>query len=114
VLGLAAGIAVACGGANAGPATSNPAGSSPTLHVLAGYPVAVRGTGFRGRERVVVTALSGRKRVVRRSIASSKGAFKVALPGADAGACVGFSVTAVGSRGSRATIKRSPGVCPQP
>jgi hypothetical protein len=113
LLTAVSGTAVACGGANASPRTTSAVRSTPALHLLDGYPVAVRGTGFKARERVVVTAVGG-KRLERRTTASSRGAFTMLLPGVDAGACTGFSVTAVGNLGSRATFKRSPGVCPQP
>jgi hypothetical protein len=113
LIAAVSGTAVACGGANASPSATRAAHSTPVLHLLAGYPVAVRGTGFKARERVVVTAVGG-KRLVRRTTASSRGAFTVSLPGVDAGACTGFSVTAIGNHGSRATFKLSPGVCPKP
>jgi hypothetical protein len=113
LIAVASGTAVACGGANASPSTTSAARSTPVLHLLAGYPVAVRGTGFKARERVVVTARGG-KRLVRRTTASSRGAFTMSLPGVDTGACNGFSVTAVGNHGSRATFKLSPRVCPKP
>jgi hypothetical protein len=106
-------ISVAWGGANGGADAAGSASSVPALHYLGGYPVAFRGTGFRPRERVVVTAVGG-KRVVRRTVANGRGAFTLTFPGVDAGACTAFWATAVGNRGSRASFRRSPGLCPAP
>jgi len=75
--------------------------------------MAFRGTGFRPHERVAVTGVVG-KRVVRRTVASSKGGFTLTLPGVDAGPCAEFSATAVGNLGSRAMFRRSPEPCAAP
>jgi hypothetical protein len=84
------------------------------LHYLGGSPVVFRGTGFKPHERVVVTAFGG-ERVVRRAVASANGVFKLSFPGVDPGTCAGFfGATAVGDRGSRATFRRPPRLCPSP
>ena len=43
-----------------------------------------------------------------------KGSFTMRVAGVDANACQGFSATAMGDRGSRATFKRVPGQCALP
>ena len=55
---------------------------------------------------------SGRRVVL--ATAGAGGAFTKRIAGANPGNCTGFSVIATGDRGSRATLKRPPGVCPAP
>jgi len=86
-------------------ATGAYAATTPTLRVVAQQPLTVRGEGFRGGERVTVTALTVLglpKRIVVRS--TSRGRFGVAfrLPAQPCGK--GFAVRAIGSLGSRATL----------
>ncbi|MGB2951906.1 MAG: hypothetical protein WBB74_00780 [Gaiellaceae bacterium] len=87
--------------------------SRPALRLVDSSPLIVRGTGFKVRERVRVV-FEGGTRVTRTTIADARGRFVVRLRGVDANACAGFSIRAVGNRGSRATFKRAPGQCPQP
>jgi hypothetical protein len=87
--------------------------SSARLRLLDTDPVTLRATGFKPYEHVRLTILA-RDRLVRRATAGPGGAFTMRLPGVDENACPGFSVTATGDEGSRATFKRAPGVCPQP
>ena len=96
------------GAAGAVPATTHPA-----LRLIDGQPLTLRGTGFRDGEhvRVVVTADT---RATKFATASTRGAFVVNFPGENVNACAGFSATAIGSDGSRAHFKRSPGQCPAP
>jgi hypothetical protein len=110
---LLAGALAAAGCANAEGGGSTTASRRPSIIVVAAPPMAVRGTGFKARERVTVTVRatgSARKQVV----ASSGGAFTVRFQNVDPSACAGLSITAVGNRGSRADFKRSPGLCPRP
>ena len=74
-------------------------------------PAVLRGTGFQPREHVRVVVVSGTIHSVRRVVATRLGRFAVRLQD-DVNACVGFSATAVGSKGTRATYKRAPGQCP--
>ena len=97
--------------------TAAHAATTPTLRVVAQQPLTVRGDGFRGGERVRVTALTAlglQKRTVVR--ATSRGRFRVAfrLPAQPCGG--GFAVRAIGSLGSRATLMVTGGrVCvPRP
>ena len=85
----------------------------PVLRLVDTSPVTFRGAGFEADEHVRVL-FTGTTRAVRRVVASAQGRFVVRFAGADANACTGFSATAVGDRGSRATFKRAPGQCPQP
>ncbi len=77
-------------------------------------PLSVRGTHFKSAERVRVEAVSGIKDLTRTATGSSTGAFTMRTPGIDPNACQGFSITATGNKGSRATLKRAPGQCPDP
>jgi len=74
-------------------------------------PAALRGLGFRPREHVRLTVVSGTERSVRKVVATRLGRFVVRLQ-ADVNACTGFSASAVGNMGTRATLKRAPGQCP--
>jgi hypothetical protein len=84
-------------------------GSTPAkVHVAKLSPLTVRGTGFKSRERVRVIARPGGTRRVR---ARSDGSFRVAF-GLPADRCNGLSVSAVGARGDRATLKLPQLACP--
>ncbi len=85
----------------------------PSLRLADASPLALRGNGFRPKEHVVVI-VSARRRVSRRTVASRGGTFELVFPGVDASNCSGFSATAVGNRGSRASYKRAPGQCALP
>lgn len=74
-------------------------------------PVMLRGSGFQPREHVRVVTVAGAVRSVRKVVATPLGRFAVRVRG-DVNACAGFSALAVGSEGSRATLKRAPGQCP--
>ena len=76
-------------------------------------PVKLRGTGFQSREHVRVVIVAGSTRTVKRVVATAVGRFTVRVAG-DVNACAGFSATAVGSKGTRASLKRAPGECPAP
>ena len=88
------------------------AGRQPdaTLRVVDWTPLTVRGTGFASGERVVVTLRTGRPRAVSLTTrAGSSGRFRAAF-----GLLVAIEpcrgtivVTATGSRGSRASVKRA-------
>lgn len=85
----------------------------PTLRLLDASPVAFRGSGFKAHERVRVSAYAG-ARATKRVTAGARGRFVVRFPTLDPNACAGFFASAVGNEGSRASFKRSPGMCPQP
>jgi hypothetical protein len=110
LLVFAALTAAGCASAEGG---STAASRRASIAATATPPLAVRGTSFEPREHVTVTVRAtgwSRKQVV----AGSHGAFTVRFQSLDPSACAGLSITAVGSRGSRAYYKRSPGLCPRP
>jgi len=74
-------------------------------------PATLRGVGFQPRERVRVVVIAGTTRTVRKVVTTVLGRFTVRVRG-DVDACTGFSATAVGNMGTRATLKRAPGQCP--
>ena len=92
------------------PAWGRDAGRAPALRIVDRTPLTVSGTGFGAREEVRLTLRTGRARAFARSTrADAAGAFRAAFGVLVAvepcrGALV---VTATGSRGSRATVRRS-------
>jgi len=100
--------ATAAGGVTA-PATA--VATAPALRLSDDAPVTLSGSGFRTNERVRVVAVAG-ERAVHWLTAGTGGRFVTRFRGMNADACRGFTATAVGDRGSRATYKRAPGQCP--
>jgi hypothetical protein len=86
---------------------------TPSLHIIESSRLTVRGTGFKAREHVTVSVVA-RSTARRRVVASPSGRFTVAFSGVSPNDCAGFSISAVGNRGSRASFKRAPGQCPLP
>jgi hypothetical protein len=76
-------------------------------------PALLRGAGFQPREHVRVVVVSGATRTVRKLVATRLGRFVVRMR-AEMKACQGFSARAVGSEGTKATLKRAPGQCALP
>jgi hypothetical protein len=98
-------------GSVAGPTT---AGSTrATLRLADEAPLAFSGAGFRANEHVRVVVVAG-PRAAHWTTAGARGRFVVRFRGMYVDACRGFSATAIGDRGSRATYKRAPGECPAP
>jgi hypothetical protein len=85
----------------------------PALRLMDASPVAFRGSGFKAQERVRVSVYAG-VRATKRVTAGVRGRFVVRFSNLDSNACTGFSAIAIGNKGSRASFKRSPGVCPAP
>jgi hypothetical protein len=83
-------------------------GFQPALHVRSLAPFSVRGTHFKPSERVRVT-LNGTW--VGRGTANPSGGVVVTLRGAIADRCSGYLVTAVGSKGSRVTLRAPALMC---
>jgi hypothetical protein len=104
-------LAAAVTGGVAGPTTA--VATQPALRLSDESPVTLTGSGFRTNEHVKVVAVAG-KRAVHWVTAGTRGRFATRFRGMDADACRGFTATAVGDRGSRATFKRAPGQCPAP
>ena len=106
-IALFATIALGCGTgtADGGPETPTKA----SLQVIRQAPVTIQGHGFRARESVRVSA-AGRQWS---SKAGARGSFVLTLSGANP--CRIVRIVAVGSRGSRATLRIIPaGACAQP
>lgn len=74
----------------------------PSLVLVDGSPLVVRGSGFRANERVTVF-LQARENWTRRTDATSSGSFAMRFPEA-APVCGGVSAHAFGARGSRARL----------
>jgi hypothetical protein len=79
---------------------------------LSPEPVVVRGIGFHAQERVLVRVYAGGS-YSHRVTATTRGTFRAAFPNASVDTCQGYVVTAVGNRGSRASLKFMP-ECPPP
>jgi hypothetical protein len=78
---------------------------TPSLRMMSGQSFAVRGQGFRSGERVRVIALGSLERASVRVTANARGAFTAAFRQRDLGGCSLVVLTAIGSDGSRATLK---------
>jgi hypothetical protein len=86
------------------------AGARPTLLVASETPLVVLGRGFEAGERVRLVA-SVRNRVFRKpTVAGPRGVFRVRFAAVDA-SCGPAFVSAVGSDGSRASVRRVPEPC---
>ena len=87
--------------------------AKPQLRLMDADVLMVRATGFHARERVRLVVRAPAL-VSRDATAGTGGGFTMRLPGVNPSACAGFSITATGDHGSRATLKRAPGMCAQP
>jgi hypothetical protein len=79
--------------------------ATPSLRLVAKEPIAVAGRGFRSGERVRLVALGSLKRVSVTTEANERGTFKVSFPPLGADRCSPLVVAAIGSQGSRASVK---------
>jgi hypothetical protein len=87
--------------------------AAPGAHVrLAGSGVI--GSGFHGRERVVVTVRTGSRHWTKTIVTSARGAFTVRFALPVGGGCRGFAVLAVGAKGERAAWKSPARPCANP
>ena len=87
----------------------------PQLRLLDFSPASVAGTGFRPRERVVVTVTGGLNRLRRSVVTSARGAFVARFATAIAApSCGQLAIVAVGARGDRASWKSPPKSCGPP
>jgi hypothetical protein len=77
---------------------TSPQASRASLKVVRAQQLTVAGRGFRGSERIRLTA-DGRRRF---ATAGPRGGFTVSFP--EANTCNGVVVVARGSKGSRATV----------
>jgi hypothetical protein len=74
-------------------------------------PLTVRGAGFVSGEQVRVRVHATR-RATKVVTANASGAFAAGFPGLTYDRCLGMSATAVGNRGSHATLKTPDFFCP--
>jgi hypothetical protein len=84
------------------------AATRPELRVKSLDPMVVQGSHFRAKERVRVTVTTAAASWKRSAVATRTGTFKLEIERVPLGRCGGFSVSATGSRGSSATLKRPP------
>lgn len=100
---IAAAVALLLAGLGAGSTSKR----HPALHLVKPTPLELVGSGFQARERVRVVAKAARASAAKRVQASRRGTFAVAFS-FGVGHCTGLTVVAVGSAGSRTTLKRPP------
>ena len=100
---VAAALALLLAGLGAGSTSTRQA----SLRLVKPAPLRLVGSGFRARERVRVVASVGHASATKRVQASRHGSFSASFR-FRAGHCSGLAVVAVGSAGSRATLKRPP------
>lgn len=84
------------------------------LTVVTMEPLTLRGTRFLAAEKVRLTVVTGGDRFVRRTTAGLGGSFTQRLPAASVDRCDRLLAVAIGSRGSRASIKPFQPACPVP
>jgi hypothetical protein len=108
VIALTLSLALFGTAASGGNATS---GGKATLKLQSGAPLTLRGAGFVGAERVVVSVRSDRRQS-KRVRANNRGGFIVSFPRISYDRCDPLFALAVGSRGSRAGLKIPPRGCP--
>jgi hypothetical protein len=104
VLAALAGAATLAGAARTAP-------PHPALRVELEQPLTVTGRAFAARELVTVRAYGTFGTRALRVRASKRGAFRIGFRGVSGSPCVLRSLSAVGTRGSRATLRLPPGVC---
>jgi hypothetical protein len=89
------------------------AAARPTLRVIDTAPLTVRGSHFAPLERVRVT-VDAKTDATRTVSTTGLGAFFVRFRNLRLGWCPSYAVTAVGTKGSRATFRVVPRECPPP
>jgi hypothetical protein len=98
-------VIAAAGATQAAPA------KSPTLRLLGGQPIVLRGTGFRARESVRVTVHTGEITRSKRVVAA-RGTFTVSFNGVSFDRCNGLLAVARGESGRVARLKLPQPLCP--
>lgn len=110
VIALALSLALFGSAASGGGGVSS---GKATLKLVRGAPLTLQGAQFVPGERVRVSAVS-EQRQTKRVIANRRGVFVVGFPQVTYDRCNGLIALAVGSRGSRASLKRPQPLCPPP
>jgi hypothetical protein len=111
-LTVIAALGLAASGSVAAPGEAVTDGRA-TLRLVDSAPLKLRGRGFVARERVRIT-VSARGRTAKRVTASAAGAFLAVFRDVSVDRCSGLTVVAVGSQGSRASLKLPQPQCPPP
>jgi len=106
VLALALGVARLADGSRSEPERG------AKLAVVTMKPLTLRGTRFLAAEKVRLTVVAGGDRFVRRTVADRGGSFSQRFLSVTADRCNRLLAVAVGSRGSRASIKPFQPACP--
>jgi hypothetical protein len=86
---------------------------APHLRIADATPLSVAGTGFASREQVTV-AYHADRMWTRRATATANGAFVARFAGVHFQACKTHSLSAVGTKGSKAYFKMPPLSCSPP
>jgi hypothetical protein len=105
---LAAGCGQASEKSEPASSTPKPQTGSPRLVPIAQKPFRVKGSGFFPHERVRLE-VSGSSAAAHTAVAGSRGSFTLTIPEIDA--CGSVTLTAKGSRGSRASFNFSQIAC---
>ena len=108
VLALALGVAGLADGSRPRP------DRGAKLALVSMEPLTLRGTRFLAGEKVRLTVAAGDDRFVRRTTANSRGSFTQHFSTVTADRCDRLLAAAIGSRGSRASIKPFQPACPIP
>ena len=95
------------------PTGAGQASAKPQLRLMDTNTLTVLASGFRPREHVRLVVRDPGV-ITRNATAGAGGGFTMRIPGVSSTDCAGLSITATGDRGSRATLKRAPGMCAQP
>jgi hypothetical protein len=83
--------------------------AKPSLKLTNAQPLTIRGTSFHARERVrVVLRPASGAATTKRVRAGRHGSFTTTFASVQLSRCAAFQVTAQGSNGSRATLRRPP------
>ena len=98
--------------ASTGPAVATPS-ATPRLATLDLAPLTVRGLNFRASEHVRVVLRAAGEVYTKRPTATARGRFVVRYASVTADQCTPYTVSALGSKGSRAALKVVP-ECPAP
>jgi hypothetical protein len=100
-----AAVATVGGGASAADGARTPSLAKPRLALIMVAPLTVRGSGFKARERITVTAGAGKgvPAGTLRLRATARGAFLASFESVPVVRCHPLVISAFGARGSRAT-----------
>jgi hypothetical protein len=90
-------------------AAASAAAAPPALRVNAFRPLTIEGERFKALERVTVTV---DRTLVKHVRAGAAGGFTVVFRGISVSRCDGYSASARGTRGSRASLSVHPLACP--